>query len=292
VARVEITKPDKRLFPDGTTKAQLAAYYEGVADVMLPHLRDRPLNLQRFPDGVEGHGIFQQRIPDYFPEWIGRVAVGTADGPATHVVARDADTLVYLANQAAISLHAWLCRADRLDRPDRVTFDLDPGADTKPADVRRAAREVGELLRELGLEPFAMATGSKGFHVVVPLQRRHGFDFVRGFARDVARVAVARDPDALTLEQRIAKRGGRMRVDVQRNTYGHTAIAPYSVRAKAKPTVAVPLEWDELADARPDGWTIGTVLQRLERSGDAWAQIGRHAQTLGAARRRLDGMAG
>ena len=290
MARVEITKPDKRLFPDGTTKAQLAAYYEGVADVMLPHLRDRPLNLQRFPDGVEGHGIFQQRIPDYFPDWIGRATVGTADGPATHVVARDADTLVYLANQAAIGLHAWLSRADRLKRPDRLMFDLDPGEATTLAGVRRAAREVGELLSELGLEPFVMATGSKGFHVVVPLQRRHGFDDVRAFARDVARVAVSRDPGGLTLEQRIAKRGGRMRVDVQRNTYGHTAVAPYSVRAKAKATVAVPLEWEELGRARPDGWTVKTVPRRLAERGDAWAGIARRAQSLGAARRALDGL--
>src|SRR3954452_12015219 len=175
---VEITKPDKRLFPDGTTKADLAGYYEAVAPVMLPHLADRPLNLQRHPEGVEGHAIFQQRVPDHFPGWIGRATVRTEDGEATHVVARDADTLVYLANQAAIGLHAWLSRADRLERPDRLMFDLDPGEATTPAGVRRAAREVGELLRELGLEPFVMATGSKGFHVVVPLQRRHGFDDV------------------------------------------------------------------------------------------------------------------
>src|SRR5206468_8011935 len=136
----------------------------------------------------------------------------TEAGEATHVVARDADTLVYLANQAAIALHAWLSRADRIERPDRLILDLDPGEDTKPADVRRAALETGELLRELGLDPWAMATGSKGFHVVVPLQRRHGFEVVRAFARDVAAVATARDPEHLTLEQRKAKRGGRMRV--------------------------------------------------------------------------------
>ena len=287
--RVEITKPGKRLFPDGTTKADLAGYYEAVADVMLPHIHDRPLNLERYPDGVGGHKIFQQHMPDHFPGWIASATVAARDGEVRHVVADDADTLVYLANQGAIALHAWLSRADRVERPDRLIFDLDPASGDDPAGVRRAAREFGDLLRELGLEPFVMATGSKGFHVVVPLQRRHGFDDVRAFARDVARVAVERDPRRLTMEQRKAKRGGRIFVDILRNGYAHTAVAPYSVRARPSPTVAVPLDWDELGRARPDGWTIKTLPRRLDKRGDdPWARIGSAAQSLGAARRALE----
>jgi bifunctional non-homologous end joining protein LigD len=286
---VSISKPDKALFPSGVTKLDLATYYATVAEAMLPHLADRPLNLQRFPDGVDRPGIFQQQAPDHFPDWIARVTTPKEGGTVDHVVARDAATLVYLANQAVVTPHMWLSRGDRLQRPDRMVVDLDPAGGTAD-DVRRAALSFGALLRdELGLEPFALATGSRGFHVVVALQRRHGFDDVRAFARDVARVAVARDPGALTLEQRKAKRGGRIFVDVLRNGYGHTVVAPYAVRARASAPVATPLHWEELEDpaTRPDRWSVRTLPRRLERDGDPWAAIAASPQALGAARARL-----
>jgi bifunctional non-homologous end joining protein LigD len=285
---VEISRPSKPLFPDGTTKGDLAAYHEAVADVMLPHLARRPLNLERYPDGIGGERIMQQRAGRYFPDWIERVTVPKRGGTVEHVVASSADALVYLAGQACITLHRWLSRADRLDRPDRLIVDLDPSNGT-PADVRKAAREFGDLLRELGLEPFAMTTGSRGYHVVAPLQRRHDFDDVRAFARDLARVAAGRDPK-LTVEQRKAKRGDRILIDVMRNAYAHTAVAPYAVRARPGAPVATPLHWDELADSklRPDRWNIRTVLDRLERDGDPWAEISRSGRALGPARRRLD----
>jgi bifunctional non-homologous end joining protein LigD len=290
---VEVSRPDKVLFGDGITKADLARYYEAVAGAMLPHLARRPLNLERYPDGIDGHRIIQQRASDHFPDWIARVTVAKEGGTVEHVVASDAATLVYLANQAAITLHAWPSRTDRLDRPDRLIVDLDP-SNGSPADVRRAARDLGALLRELGLEPFAMATGSRGYHVVVPLQRRLEFDAVREFARDVARLAAERDPKRLTIEQRKAKRGGRILIDVMRNAYAHTAVAPYAVRARPGAPVAAPLWWEELDDPgmRPDRWTVKTVLARLERDGDPWRDIGRAASALGAARRRLDELVG
>jgi len=289
VAGIEISKPDKALFPTGETKLDLARYYESVAGVMLPHVRGRPLNLQRFPDGIEAHGIFQHRIPDYFPDWIDRVTVQTSKGPATHVIANDAKTLVYLAQQACITPHAWPSRADRLERPDRLIVDLEPGPGAKPGDVRAAARDVGEVLRDLGLEPFAMATGSKGYHVVVPLQRRQDFDEVRAFARDLGEVLVDRWPAQFTLEQRKAKRDGKILVDVMRNGFGATAVPPYAVRAKPGAPCATPLVWEELSDAktRPDRWKLKTLPKRLAERGDAWAEIGRSARPLGAARRRL-----
>jgi len=284
---VRISRPDKPLFPCGITKADLAAYHAAVAPAMLPHIAGRPLNLERYPDGVEGPRIFQQRAGGHFPSWIRRATVRKEGGTVAHVVAADAATLVYLADQAVITLHAWPSRADRLERPDRLIFDLDPSDGTVAA-VRAAAREIGALLRDLGLEPFAMTTGSRGYHVAVPLQRRADFDAVRAFARDVARIAVARNP-RLTLEQRKAARGERILVDVMRNTYAHTAVAPYSVRARPEAPVATPLRWEDLGSTtlRPDGFTIHDVLQRAERHGDAWADIARHAATLGRARRRF-----
>jgi bifunctional non-homologous end joining protein LigD len=287
---VKVSRPDKPLFPCGITKADLARYYEAVAPFMLPHLDGRPLNLERYVDGIEGERLIQQRAGKYFPDWIARAETPKKGGAVEHVVARDAATLIYLASQAALTLHRWLSHADRLDRPDLVIVDLDPSDPS--SDVRAAAVEFGELLRELGLEPFAMTTGSRGFHVVAPLQRRADFDTVRAFARDVGRLAAARDPERLTVEQRKAKREDRIFVDVGRNAYGQTAVAPYSVRARPGAPVATPLHWAELEDAgtRPDGWTLRDVPERLERDGDPWSAIGKSARALGEPRRRLDAL--
>jgi bifunctional non-homologous end joining protein LigD len=285
---VSITRPDKPLFPDGITKADLARYYEAVAPAMLPHLADRPLNLERYPDGIEGQRIIQQRASGHFPDWIRRVRVQKAGGTVDHVVARDSATLVYLAGQAVITLHPWLSRADRLERPDRIIFDLDPSADDV-VEVARAARIIGDVLRELGLTPWAMTSGSRGYHVLVPLQRRGDFDAVREFTRGVAALAAARHPELFTTEQRKAKRGGRILIDVMRNAYAHTAVAPYAVRPRPRAPVATPLAWEELSDPamRPDQFRIADVVARLERQGDAWADLRNHAQPLGEARRRL-----
>jgi bifunctional non-homologous end joining protein LigD len=287
---VAITRPDKPLFPDGTTKADLARYYEAVGEIMVPHVRGRPLNLERLPDGIEGQRFFQQRASDHFPHWVGRVTVDKEGGTVAHAVASDTATLVYLAGQGCITLHAWTSRADRLDRPDRLIVDLDP-SDGTPADVRTAAADVGDVLRDLGLEPFAMTTGSRGFHVVVPLQRRADHATVLAFARDLAAVLAAGD-ERFTVEQRKAKREGRILLDVMRNAYAHTAVAPYSVRARPGAPVATPLRWDELADpaTTPSGFTLRDVPRRIAEEGDPWADMGDAARGLGAARRRLDRM--
>lgn len=286
--RVEISRPDKQLFP-GITKADLVHYYENVAPVMLPHLAGRPLNLERYPDGIEGNRIMQQHASKYFPDWIPRVEVPKARGTVEHVMAQDADTLAYLANQACITFHSWLSRADRLDRPDRMIVDLDP-SDNSPAEVRGAAATFVALLRELGLRPWAMATGSRGYHVVVPLARRVDYDVVREFSRDLAELAVRRQSDVFTVEQRKAKRGGRILIDMMRNAYAHTAVSPYSVRPRPGAPVATPLHLEELDDdaTRADRWTLNTVLDRLAENGDPWKQIFHDAQTLTSARRRLD----
>jgi bifunctional non-homologous end joining protein LigD len=286
---VEITRPEKALFPEGITKADLAGYYEHVARHMLPHIADRPLNLERYPDGIEGQRIMQQRAGGYFPEWIHRVSVAARDREVEHVVADNAATLVYLAGQACITLHPWLSRTDKLDRPDRLVIDLDPSVD-RPAEIRRSARIFGALLRELGLEPWVMTTGSRGYHVVLVLQRRADFDTVREFARGLAAVAQAREPRLFTTEQRKAKREGRILIDILRNAYAHTSVAPYAVRARPAAPVATPLHWEELEDAstRADHWTIASVPERLERNGDPWQRMTRHAATLTAARKRLD----
>ena len=290
--KVEISRPEKVFFPaSGVTKGDLAAYYERAAEHMLPHVRDRPVSMQRFPDGIEGYGFFHKDVPDHFPAWIKRVEVGKRGGRITHALIRDADTLVYLANQACITPHVWLSRADRLERPDRLIFDLDPSVEDFAA-VRRAAREIGALLEELGLASYAMATGSRGLHLWVPLRREHPFEEVRDFARDVARVMVERRPDELTLEARKAKRGGRLLIDVNRNAWAQTAVPPYAVRPRPQAPVATPLAWEELSDSRlrPDRWTVKNLFRRLAARGDPWAGMGGRAKGLSAARRRLESL--
>src|SRR5437763_4162704 len=229
--QVEITRPSKQLFPCGITKADLARYYEGVAEAMLPHIKGRPLNLERYPDGIEGERILQQRAGTYFPDWIKRANVDKVGGSVEHVVAADAATLVYLAGQACITLHPWLSRSDKLHHPDGLISDLDP-SDGRPAEVLRAARTMVDLMRELSLEPWVMTSGSRGYHVTVPLRRSGDFDATRSFARGVAELACRREPRLFTTQQRKAKREGRILIDVMRNAYAHSAVAPYAVRAR------------------------------------------------------------
>jgi bifunctional non-homologous end joining protein LigD len=289
---VEISSPEKLLFPaDGITKADLASYYERVSEWMLRHVKDRPVSMQRFPDGIEKQGFFHKDVPDHFPKFVRRVEVPKENGTVTHAITTGPDTLVYLVGQNTITPHVWLSRADRVTQPDRIVFDLDP-AGLDFAAVRRAARWTGDLLRELGLAPFAQVTGSKGIHVWAPLRRGPGFDEVRAFARDAAAVLAARHSEELTVEMRKAKRAGRILVDVMRNGYAQTAVPPYAVRPRPGAPVATPIDWDELSDSklRPDRWTVGNVLRRLAAKGDPWEDIQSHARGLAGPRRKLEAL--
>jgi len=285
LAGVEIPRPDKEMFP-GVSKEDVARYYADVADAMLPHLSDRPVNMQRFPDGVKGQSFYEKRVPDHFPDWVDRVRVHTRDGDQEQVVVNDPRTLVYLAAQACLTPHTWLSRTQQLNKPDQMVFDLDPAGDD-PAAVRRATRLTGETLDELGLTTFVKTTGSRGYHVVVPLRPEDDFDAVRSFARDVAGLIQSREPDLFTVEQRKEKRGNRVYVDVMRNAYGQTAVPPYALRAREGARVSTPIEWDELARVAPDKYTITSVKRRLAQRPDPWQDMARHAQGLAEARRRL-----
>jgi bifunctional non-homologous end joining protein LigD len=278
---VRITHPDKLLFPDdGIAKADLAGYYATVAPAMAPHIRDRPINLWRWNAGIAGPRIVQQEIPKGAPDWVRRVTVPKrGGGKVCHAVGGDPATLVWLANQNCITPHVWTSRADRPGRPDRLVFDLDPPDLDAFQHVRDAALALGDLLRELGLEPFAMTTGSKGVHVVAPLRRIAEADVVRATAGEIGEELAARAPDTLTTAWRKAGRGGRVLVDTARNTYAQTVVAPYAVRALPGAPVATPLAWEELEDPElhPRRWTLRTLPERLEATGDPWADIGRHA---------------
>jgi bifunctional non-homologous end joining protein LigD len=281
---VKLSHPDKVLFPDdGLTKADLAAYYASVAEWMVPHVRDRPLNLWRWNAGIGGKLVVQQDIPKGAPDWVARVETPRRKGGSIeHVLCQDADTLRWLANQNCITPHVWSARRDRLDRPDRVVFDFDPEAGSDFALVREGALLAGERLRELGLQPFAMVTGSKGIHVVAPIKRTRDAPWVRERAGELGVEIAGRSPDTLTTEWRKEKRDGKILVDTARNTYGQTVVAPYAVRALPGAPVATPLEWDELSDPELSAraWTLRTVGERLAERGDPWAGIAGHAVAL------------
>jgi bifunctional non-homologous end joining protein LigD len=288
---IDITHADRVVFPEaGVTKLDLARHYAAVAPAMVPHVRDRPLAVQSFPQGVTGKGFFVKNAAKHFPAWIKTTRVPKREGGAlTQVLANDAPTLVYLAGQNAITPHIWTARADRLEQPDRVVFDLDP-ATSKFAEVRAAARSLGDLLRDLGFEPFSMTTGSRGLHVVIALRRRADYAAVNAWARDVGARFAETAPDKLTTEFRIAKRGERLFVDMHRNAYAQHAVAPYAVRALPKAPVATPLHWAELSDRTlsPQGWTVKTIQARLDSEGDPWKGIAKTARSLPAGSRPQD----
>lgn len=287
---VPISHADRVVFPDdGLTKMDLARHYADVAEVMVPHVRGRPLALQSFPHGIAEPGFFMKEVPRHFPDWIATAEVPKREGGTVrHVLANDAATLVYLAGQNVVTPHVWTSRADRLERPDRLVFDLDPST-RRFDEVRDAARLLRGLLDAIGLAPFVMTTGSRGLHVTVPLRRTADFGEVRDFAGEVAAALAAGDPDRLTTEFHRDKRGERIFIDVNRTAYGQHAVAPYAVRPLPTAPVATPLRWEEVDDSSldPRGWTIRTIGARLTDGGDPWRDIARHAKAIGPARRAL-----
>jgi bifunctional non-homologous end joining protein LigD len=287
---VDVTRPEKVLFPeDGITKGDLIRYCQRISPWMLPHIEGRPLALQRFPDGIDKPGFFQKAAAAYYPSWIKKATVQKEGGTVKHVVCDDVATLVYLANQACITPHIWLSRIDKLQFPDQMIFDLDPSTEDFAA-VIDAALLLKGVLDDLELPAYIRATGSRGLHVAVPLNREQDFDTVRAFARSVAEIIVARDPSRYTLEQYKSKRRGRVFIDVNRTAYAQTAVAVYAVRARNGAPVSVPLAWSELRKKglRPDGLTMRTVFERLDKGDDPWKDFWRNAASLDKASRKLE----
>ena len=286
---IQISRPEKVLFPDdGITKGELIEYYARIAPWMLPHLQDRPLTLERYPNGINTKRFFQKEVSSYFPSWIQRVTMEKVGGKVTHVVCNDTATLVYLANQACVTPHIFLSRLDKVHHPDQLVLDLDPQGDDFEV-VRSTARACKQLLDELGLPAFLKTTGSRGLHVVVPLQRREEYEPVRNFARELAAIIVNQAPKERTMEQLKAQRGDRVFIDTNRNGYAQLVAPAYAVRAKKGAPVSVPLDWSELKKKtlKSNSFTIRTVFERLEHGPDPWAEFWHSAVPLTKARRAL-----
>lgn len=288
--KVEISKPDKVLYPDDdVTKGDVAAHYAAVADAMLPHLRDRPLTLRRYPDGLGGEGWFQKQAPDHLPDWVRVASVPQRKGGTGHyVVCDDAETLAYLANQATLEFHVWSATASAPEHPDLLVIDLDPPDGTALADLRATARAVRDLYDAVGLTPFVQTTGGRGYHVVAPLDGEADVDEVREFAKQAADHLAAQDADRLTTAQRKEKRGDRIFLDTNRNGYGQTFVTPYSLRARPGAPVAVPIEWSELGSAGPAKWNVRTAKRRLAQKADPWRDLHEHAGSAKRAQELLN----
>jgi bifunctional non-homologous end joining protein LigD len=277
-----ISHPEKLLFPeDGITKGELAAYYEAVAPIMVPQISGRPVTMERYPAGITGEHFMQKNVSRGFPSWLKRVEVPKKGGVVNYPLVYETRDLLWLANQNCITPHVWTSRLPNLWEPDICVFDLDPAEED--ADVLRAAAlSVRDLLAELGLQSWVKTSGSKGFHIVVPLEAKTGFEQVTVFAYAVASVLVMRDPAHLTLEFIKADRGNRIYVDVGRNTPGETVAAPYAIRPKPGAPVSAPCTWQEVenCEVQPQSFTLRKMSERLAAVGDLWADMSHHGQSL------------
>jgi bifunctional non-homologous end joining protein LigD len=283
LAGVRLTHPDKILYPEqGITKLELANYYRAVSDWVLPHVADRPLVLVRCPEGREKECFFQKHPPTGTPDTLRRIPIREQNKTETYLLVEDTAGLISLAQIGALEIHVWGCRADKLEQPDRLIFDLDPGPHLPWGNVVQSAHQVRQFLQELGLESFVKTTGGKGLHLVVPIQRRHGWEEVKTFCKQVADLIVRADPKHYTANMSKAARPGKIYVDYLRNGRGASAIVPYSTRARPGAPVSAPLMWEELtARTRSDQFTIRNMAKRLASlKRDPWERIASLRQGL------------
>lgn len=272
---IEVSNLDKVLFPkSGITKGDLINYYRDIALHALPLYRNRPLTMQRCPDGIQRQNFMQKEIPDYFPSWIDHKVLSKKEGSVQHVLVNKAATFVYLANQTCITFHLGLSTIDKIDYPSYLLFDLDPSSKDLEL-LKQVAIHVKELADSLELKSFIQTTGSRGFHVYIPLKREFHFEQVHAFAKDFASTLVQQYPDKITIEQSKEKRGSRIYIDYVRNSYGLHAVAPYSVRAKENAPIATPIHWQEVEhkELTPQSYTIKNISNRLDKIDDPWKDI-------------------
>jgi bifunctional non-homologous end joining protein LigD len=277
-----ITHPEKVLFPDdGITKGEMAAYYEAIAPVMLPHIVGRPVTMERFHRGIGEKGFFQKNVVKGFPPWLERVEVGKKGGTVHHPVVRDARGLIWMANQNSITPHVWTSRAPRVEFPDICIFDLDPSDEDEPR-VRAAALFLRDLLAEFGLRSWVKTTGSKGFHIAVPLDGKSTYGPAAHFAHRIGELMVQRDPKNFTREFYKVDRDGRILVDTGRNEYSATFAAAYAVRARRGAPVSAPCSWSEIeaGTVGPRTFHVRNMEKRIAEVGDLWGDLLECRQSL------------
>lgn len=284
IAGVRITHPDRVIYPlQGVTKRDLARFYETIADWILPQVRGRPTSLVRCPEGIAKGCFYQKHVGVWAPAALRRVRIQEKRKVGEYLVVEDLAGLIGLVQIGILEIHTWNAVVERLEQPDRLVFDLDPGDGVMWRDVVAGARRVREVLGGIGLESFLKTTGGKGLHVVVPIESGPGWPECLGFARALAETLAREAPHQFTATVAKRERRGRIYVDYLRNARGATAVAAYSTRARPGAPVSTPVTWDEVGRRRPDAYTVATIPRRLSAlRRDPW---GGYEQS----RRRLPG---
>lgn len=288
-----ISHPEKLLFPaDGITKGDLARYYEMIAPLMLPHIRRRPITMERYHRGISEPGFFQKDVSKGFPDWLKRVEVPKNEGTVHHPLANDTRSLLWLANQNSITIHVWPSRAPNLFRPDICVFDLDPSKEDELEVLCATAITLRDFLADLGLQSWIKTSGSKGFHIAVPLDGKADFGTVARFAHRVGKILVLRNPETLTDEFHKVDRRGRILMDTGRNGYSATFAAAYTVRAKPGVPVSAPCTWEEVerCEVGPRTFTLRNMGERVAKVGDLWNEMLKKRKSLARAIERLGKM--
>ncbi len=277
-----MTNLDKVLYPEpGFSKGEVIDYYARIAPVLVPHLRDRALTVVRYPNGVEGKHFFEKRCPTHRPDWVQTATVWAGDraGEIDFCLAQDRPTLVWLAQLAALEMHPSLARADAVERPTALVFDLDPGEPATIVECCRVAQLVRELFDSLDMECFPKTSGSKGMQVYVPLNGSQTYDVTKPFAQAVAQALEKAHPDLVVSKMTKKLREGKVFVDWSQNTASKTTVAVYSLRARRKPTASTPISWDEVARCQRAGdpemlvFDSRDILERVEKRGDIFAPV-------------------
>lgn len=279
---IDFLHTDKIFFPQAhLSKGDVIAYYRKIAPYFLALNSHRPIVMQRFIHGITKEGFYQKQIGDYFPAWIDRQKVLLKKGEHQElVVINNVDSLLYLVNQDVLVFHAWLSSVDAVNYPDKIVFDLDPSKDTTIKDLQSAAQQLKKIVENHKLTPFVMTTGSRGYHIVVPIKPTYTFEHVHAYAKKISDELVAYDPQRFTTQVNKEKRRGKIFVDYLRNSYGQTSVAPYSLRAHVGAPVATPLLWSELTKTEPQKYTLKNIFRRLSRVKDPWSEFLNSASRL------------
>jgi bifunctional non-homologous end joining protein LigD len=293
IAGIRLTHPTRVLYPEqGVTKLDLAHYYQSVADSVLPHIAGRPVMLLRCPEGHEKECFHQKHTNRMVPKAVHSVEIQDEKGKTSpYLMVDDLPGLMALVQMGALELHVWGSRAERLEYPDRMVFDLDPDEGLPWTQVVDAANLVRDRLGKVGLQSWVKTTGGKGLHVVVPLSGKQTWDEVKAFSQALAEQLVKDVPDRYTSKMSKAGRKGKLFIDYLRNGRGATAVAAYSTRARSGATVSTPVEWDELRRLTPGQFTVTTVPRRLQTlKHDPWKQFWNVRQSITQSARRAVGL--
>jgi len=280
--KFKVNNQDKIFYPEANySKSDIMEYYKKIAPVMLPHIQNRPLTMLRYPDGIEGKRFFQKDMPDYFPDWIETKELEKKEGgKLRYILGNNTATLVYLASQASLTSHIWLSKIEKPNYPDKLIFDLDP-SDEDFSKVKYAAKVIKDFFEKLKVSTFVMTTGSSGLHVVIPIKPELTFEEVLNLSQAMASYLEKQHPEDFTTQTRKNKRGKKIYLDVMRNAYGQTSVAPYSLRARPQAPVATPLDWKEVSSLESSAkYTLANIFKRLAQKKDPWEKIYEQAVSI------------